>query len=178
MALHTGDQQPAHAGDAVQALDVDRTHHCVEERRGDILHQRHHGVAEHMVQRDIPPAHALGAGKTDVVLVAFVHHVAAQPHGVKGKVCKAHAAHRQHPVAPVCGVEEQAYAHRRRTIHLDVQKVHRSGHSLNEHDKRRTQLIRPASLVLPHDKPQRNAQHKAEQHGQHAHLDGDGQLLG
>ena len=84
VALHTGDQQPAHAGDAVQALDVDGTHHGIEKRRGDILHQRHHGVAEHMMQRDIPPAHALGAGKANVVLVAFVHHVAAQPHGVKG----------------------------------------------------------------------------------------------
>lgn len=143
----------------------------------NILHQRHHGIAEHMMQRDIPPAHALGAGKANVVFVAFVHHVAAQPHGVKGKVCKAHAAHRQHPVAPVCGVEQKPHAHGRRAVHLDVQKVHRSGHSLYQHDERCAQLIRPAALVLPHDKTQRDAQHKAEQHGQHAHLHRDGQLL-
>ena len=178
MALHTGDQQAAHARDAVQAFDVDGADDGVQECGGNVLHQRHHGVAEYVVQGDIVLAHALGAGQLDVVLVALVHHIAAQPHGVERKVCKAHAAHRQHPIAPVGGIEQQAHAHGGGAVHLDIQKVHCRRHRLNEHDECRAQLIRPAALITAHDKAQRDAQHKAQQHGQHTHFDGNGQLLG
>ena len=34
------------------------------------------------------------------------------------------------------------------------------------------------ALITAHDKAQRDAQHKAQQHGQHTHFDGNGQLLG
>lgn len=127
MALHTGDQQAAHARDAVQAFDVDGADDGVQECGGNVLHQRHHGVAEYVVQGDIVLAHALGAGQLDVVLVALVHHIAAQPHGVERKVCKAHAAHRQHPIAPVGGIEQQAHAHGGGAVHLDIQKYTAAG---------------------------------------------------
>ena len=130
------------------------------------------------MQRDIAFAHTLGTGQLDVVLVALVHHIAAQPHGVEGQVCQAHAAHRQHPVAPVGGVEQQAHPQNGGAVHLDVQKVHGSRHGLDEHDEGCAQFVGPAVLAPAHDKPQRDAQHKAQQHSQHAHLDGDGQLLG
>ena len=123
-------------------------------------------------------AHALGPGQLYVILVAFVHHVAAQPHGVERKVCKAHAAHRQHPIAPVGGIEQQAHAHGGGAVHLNVQKVHGGRHGLNEHDDGCAQLIRPAAPAPAHDKAQRDAENQAEQHGQHTHFDGNGQLLG
>ena len=130
------------------------------------------------MQRDIAFAHTLGTGQLDVVLVALVHHIAAQPHGVERKVCKAHAAHRQHPIAPVGGIEQQAHAHGGGAVHLNVQKVHGGRYGLNEHDDGCAQLIRPAALASAHDKAQRDAEDQAEQHGQHAHFDGNGQLLG
>ena len=53
VALQTGDQQAAHARDAVQAFDVDGADDGVQEGGGNVLHQRHHGVAEYVVQGDI-----------------------------------------------------------------------------------------------------------------------------
>ena len=79
---------------------------------------------------------------------------------------------------PVGGVEQQAHAHHRGAVHLDVQVVHGSGHGLDEHDDGRTDLIRPAVLEAAHEQPHGDAHHKAQQHGEHTHLHRDGQLLG
>ena len=174
----TGDQQAAHAGDGIQALDVDGADHSVQEGRGNILHQRHHGVAEDVAQGDVALAHALGQRQPDVILVALVHHVAAQPHGVECHVAQAHGADRQHPVPPVGGIKQQTHAQGGGAVHLNIKVIHGSRHSLNEHDDGGADLIRPAVLEPAHQQTHGNADDQAQQHGEHAHLDGDGQLLG
>ena len=178
VALDTGDQQAAHARDAVEALDIDRADHSVQEGGGNILHQRHHCVAEDVAQGDVVFTHALGTGKADIVLVALVHHVPAQPHGVERHVAQTHGADGQHPVFPVGGVEEQAHVQRGGAVHLDVQIIHCRRHSLDEDDDGRADLIGPAALETAHEQAHRDADDKAQQHGVHAHLDGNGQLLG
>ena len=75
VALDTGDQQAAHARDAVEALDVDGADHSVQEGGGNILHQRHHCVAEDVAQGDVVLTHALGTGKADIVLEIGRAHV-------------------------------------------------------------------------------------------------------
>ena len=81
--------------DTVRAFDVDGADDGVQECGGMYSASGTMAFADHVVQGDIVLAHALGAGQLDVVLVALVHHIAAQPHGVERKVCKAHAAHRR-----------------------------------------------------------------------------------
>ena len=131
-----------------------------------------------MLQRDLILAHALGACQADVVLVALVHHVAAEPHGVERNVAQAHGTDRQHPVFPVGGVKQQAHAQCRGAIHLDVQVVHGAGHCLDEHDDGGADLIRPAGFKTPHEHAHGDADDKAQQHGVYTHLHRDGQLLG
>ena len=178
MPLHAGDQQPAHAGDAVQALDVDGAHHRVQKGRGDVLDQRDHGVAEDVPQGDAVLAGALGPGQQDIVLVALVHHVAAQPHGVKGDVAQAHREHRQDPVPQVIGVEQKAHVQGGGAVHLDIQIVDRRRHRLDQDDDGRADLVGQPVLEPAHHQPQGDAQNQGHHHGRHAHLDGDGQLVG
>ena len=47
----------------------------------------------------------------------------------------------------------------------------------DEDDDGRADLIGPAALEAAHEQAHRDADDKAQQHGVHAHLDGDGQLL-
>ena len=130
------------------------------------------------MQRDVVFAHALGQCQADVVLVALIHHVAAQPHAVEGHVAQAHGADGQHPVFPVGGIEQQADAQRGGAVHLDIQIIHGGRHGLDEHDDGRADLIRPAVLEPAHEQAQRDADDQAQQHGENTHLHRDGQLFG
>ena len=97
---------------------------------------------------------------------------------VECHVAQAHGADRQHPVPPVGDIKQQTHAQGGGAVHLNIKVIHGGRHSLNEHDDGGADLIRPAVLEPAHQQAHGNADDQAQQHGEHAHLDGDGQLFG
>ena len=77
---------PAGGLDGVQGLHIERTHQGKQNGIGDVLHQRHEGVSEHVPERDLAARNTLCPRQTDVVLIGLVHHVPPQPHGIVGDV--------------------------------------------------------------------------------------------
>ena len=128
------------------------------------------------MQRDVVFAHALDAGEGDIILLAFVHHIAPQPHGIIGDVSQGHGKHGKYPRFPVIDVKDQANAQQLRAVKLNEQIIDRGRNRLDKDDKRRSQVIEELALILRHQRAHRNADEHCKEQRKRAEFDRNGEL--
>ena len=157
-------------------------HHRPSQKDADLYaHQsddRDQGVFEGVLPEDLAPAHALGVGRRDVVLLQYVDHAGAPDSGDLGR----------HGVAQGDGGEDHvlntAVAHggeppQLRGEDIDEQNPQpHGGHGLPEDGEEHGQKIRDGPLPRPRHHPQGNADQKAHEDRPEGQRAGDGQAAG
>ncbi len=125
---------------------------------------------------DLGSGYALGPGQLHIVLVALVHHIAPQPHGVVGDVAQGKGKDGQQPGGGPSGVEEHGGPGQTAAVKLNEQIVDRCGDRLDHHHEHSAQPVPdlpPGAGGAGHEDAQRQAQQQGDAQG--AEADGQGQ---